>query len=195
MRSILFFLLLIFPMLAFSQVEDCEDESAKKLMMAVQKTAVSEICPNPKKVRHICMFIDGRSKDTEPNSRYKYKYQRYIHEAACVSPGDKEEIRIKKIQSMWTAFENQLICNNVQFDVPNGSVIKYAATSMFDQFIRDVISWKVNLNKVDQTDGKTVLDYVKGELDRRSVDSDSAETLRAYYQMLREAGAKHKSEL
>lgn len=192
MRSIVFLSLLIFPLFAYSQADDCADESAKKLLKAV-KTSAEETCPNPKKIRHICMFIDGRSVDTEPNTPYRFRYQRYIHEAACVKPGDKEEVRLKKIQNMWTTFESQLICNNVQFDVPNGSVIKYAVSSQFDEFIWDIIYWKVNLNKVDQTDGKTVLDYLKGEIDRRR--EDSTERLKAYYEMLREAGAKHKSEL
>lgn len=195
MRSILFFSLLIFPLLAFSQVEDCEDESAKKLLKAVQKSAETQTCPEQKKIKNICMAISERIRDKDPNSRYKYLYQRKVAEAACVDYSkDDPATANRKIQQMWKAFENQLVCDSIQFDVPRGSIVKYAINQYFDDFLDDVVAWKVNLDKVDSYDGGTVLDYLKAKIERNKENQTSV-ILKAYYDRLRKAGAKHKSEL
>lgn len=95
---------------------------------------------------------------------------------------------------MWKRFENkELICNNLQFDVSNGSAIKYAVAKLIDPLIRDVIRWKIDLNKVDETDQRTVLDYVRYRADRAT--GGATENPRHYYETLREAGAKHRHEL
>lgn len=195
MRTLFLSSFLLFSLTAFAQVEDCDNEAATKLMKAVEKAATEEICPNPKKIRLLCMYIHDRSEEPE-ESKYRYTYQKVIHEAACVKSDDKKTVRFKKIQDMWKKLEDQLICNNTQFSVPNGNVIKYAATTMFDEFINDVIYWGVDLNKVDKTDGRTVLDYLKDSIERaKKGQPATAKTLQEYYDMLREAGAKHKSEL
>lgn len=195
MRSIFFLSLLFVSLASFAQEEDCADDQAKKLMNAVKKTATEEpasACPNPKKVKNLCMFIDGRTVDSD--NKFKFKYQKQIQEASCVTDSDNKETKNKKIQAMWAKFENQLICNNLQFDVPNGNVIKYAANSLFDEFIYDVSLWKVNLNKVDETDGRTVLDYLKYKIELKK-GTPLAEKLQHYYKVLKDAGAKHKNEL
>ncbi len=117
-------------------------------------------------------------------------------EAACVdSENDSVEVRNEKIGRMWKAFENkELVCNSLQFDVPNGNIIKYAAMMNFDTFIRDVIRWNVNLNKVDAFDGRTLLDYLSFHIERTK-GGEIEKKLKYYYGILRKAGAKHKSEL
>ena len=152
-------------------------------------------CPNPKKLRGLCNYVGDLTKDSEPQGRYEYSYQRRILEAACVDINkDSEEEISRKIAKVWKENEDTLICNNTQFDVGNGSIIKYGVISGFDHFVFDMAQWKVNLNKVDESDGRTVLDYVKYHLERAK-GTTSERKLKLYYSSLKRAGAKHRSEL
>lgn len=154
-------------------------------------------CPNAEKLDQFCSSVGGIEPDDEVTNgpKYRYYYQRQVFEASCVNPGDPVDVRNRKIAQMWKRFENkELICNNLQFDVSNGSVIKYAVAKLIDPFIRDVIRWQVDLNKVDQTDNRTVLDYVQFHAERGK-GGPLEPKLRSYYNLLRQAGAKHRHEL
>lgn len=154
-------------------------------------------CPNAEKLDQFCSSVGGIEPDDEVTSgpKYKYYYQRQVHEAACVLPDDPVQVRNRKIAQMWKRFENkELVCNNLQFDVANGNVMKYAAGRLIDPFIRDVIRWQVDLNKVDATDNRTVLDYVQVHAERAKGGAIEPK-LRHYYEILRKAGAKHRHEL
>ncbi len=198
MRSAIITLFLFTTLAVKAQEEDCEDKTinALKPVMAVAAVAQEEtLCPNPKKLRGMCMLIDSKEKDPNPQGRFVYKYQRKFLEAACVDVRkDSEEEISKKISSVWKENEATLICNNTKFDVANGSVIKFAANLKFDEFMIDMTIWKVNLNKVDEMDGRTVLDYLKTQIERNK-GMASEPVLQGYYNMLKKAGAKHKLEL
>lgn len=197
MRVLLFLSLLTATFLVqANEHEDCDNEPGKKLMKAVKAQEQAE-CPNPKKIRTLCMYVADLAEDTYEGEgrKFKYGYTRKIMEAACVDiEKDSKEVRAQKISQMWKQLESKLICNSVQFDIPNGNIIKYAAIRGIDPFIWDIIDWKVNLNKVDETDGRTVLDYIQYHIDRLK-EGAIVNQLKIYYKELRKAGAKHKSEL
>jgi len=154
-----------------------------------------EPCFNPAALKNICMTIESRSKDPNPQGQYIYKYHRMIMDAACVDfANDSEEVRYQKIRRMWLKYEDRLICNSVKFDTVDGSIIKYAVSSKFDDFISDVTYWGVNLNKVGETDKMTVLDYIYKEI-KRNEGSSIAGRLQKYFDQVRAAGGKFASEL
>ncbi len=158
-------------------------------------TEVPAVCPNPKKLRGLCMFVD--SKEREPNSqgRFVFKYQKRLLEAACADPiKDSEEEIGRKIAKLWKDNEAILICNNTKFDVANGNIIKFAVNVKFDHFLIDLAHWKIDFNKVDETDGRTTLDYLALQVEKNK-GLPQEDVLKSYYAMLRKAGAKHKSEL
>lgn len=147
------------------------------------------------KLRGLCSTVSERGKDPNPQGRYTWRYQRKILEASCVDVAtDSEELIAQKVSKMWKENEETLICNNTQFDVSNGNLIKFAVTVNFDEFILDAADWKVNFNKVDKTDGRTVLDYVQSAIDQ-SKNQPIEKKFRDYYRILRKAGAKHRAEL
>ena len=141
------------------------------------------------------MLIDSKEKDPNPQGHFVYKYQRKFLEAACVDVNkDSEAVIAQKISKVWKENESTLICNNTKFDVGNGNIIKFAVNLKFDSFITDMTYWKVNLNKVDETDGRTVLDYIKDQIESNK-GLVSEHVLQGYYNQLKKAGAKHRVEL
>ena len=158
-------------------------------------TEVPNVCPNPKKLRGLCMFVSSKEEDPNPQGRFVWKYQRKLLEAACADPAkDSEEVIGRKISKLWKENESTLICNNTKFDVANGNILKFAVNLKFDEFLIDATHWKVNLNKVDEMDGRTLLDYVQAQIERNN-GLPAEPTLKQYYVMLKKAGAKHRVEL
>lgn len=191
------FLLMLSSLFAavHAQDADCETNTESKLkpMIAVAKAAADEVtCPNRAKLKNLCTMVSGRMKDS--SGKNKYLYQTKFQEAACIQSSDSEEQKNQKIREAWTKYESDLKCNSTQFDVMDGSLIKYSVSYRFDEFIDEVIKWKINLNKVDETDGRTPLDYIKYHIEKNKGNA-LEEKFQIYYDKLKAAGAKHKSEL
>ena len=149
-------------------------------------------CPNRKKLRNLCMMIGDHMPD--PKTPEKYMYETRLFQAGCVNEGDSEEVIREKIRVAWNTYEDDLKCTNTMFDVSDGHLLKYAVVSYFDDFLDDAVRWKVNLNKVDAADNRTVLDYIKYHMEKSKGGALELK-LKSYYDKLRAAGAKHKSEL
>lgn len=95
---------------------------------------------------------------------------RVIHEAACADPKtETEEVVRRKIQKMWSLYEDHFHCSTFTFNVSAGSAMKYAAHR------------------------RTLLDYVKDEMSRTGKVGERK--YKSYYTRLRKAGAKHRREL
>lgn len=199
---LLSFLLLITPVFAKKTKppvvkENCDTEGAvvnhsKNVTAVMQKL---NLCPNYENLKSLCALVGEQSEDPDSNSPNLYLYQTKVFEGACVNiEKDNKEVVKKKIQALWAKFEDKLICDSPLFNSPQGSVIKYAVSRKFEPFLEDVVQWGVNLNRIDPIDQQTVLDYVKNEMVR--VKGTSMEVkMKAYYQILRNGGAKHKAEL
>lgn len=184
---------------AFAKVtaaESCEKEpelvtQAKELVDAL--TEVPGGCAKAEKLDNLCVDIAERVE--EPiESPFAYRYERLVHEAACADPEkDSEDLINRKIQSMWVKLDPK--CNNANFDVPRGSVLKYSILTRNYDFISLAAEiWKVNLNAIDPSDNRTLLDYIQKEAERNK--GTKAETiLKGYYKTLRDLGAKHRNEL
>lgn len=199
MRTTLLIFFVVYSFAGFAQTPSpggllCDDQvnPIVKTVLSAQTAG----CPNWNKIKDICVDISNKSSDPNPIARnLRFTYQRKVYEAACVDVQKDDQATInRKVSAMWANFENKLTCNNLQFDVNNGSVIKFAAVSNFDPFIYDMIKWKVNLNKVDAGDNRTLLDYV--DFHRKKNKGNALEsTLNDYYNELKDAGAKHLQEL
>jgi hypothetical protein len=173
-------------------------ESAKAYDFFAQ-TALSD-CPIPEKVRNICLYFTTGEKDPKPlHPRYRFLYQRQLLEAACVSPteaGD-DEIVSQKMSHMWEQLNRLLVCSGANFEVHNGSLLKYGVGATADPgpFVSSIIRWKINLNIPDPADdNRTLLDYLQSQINRNR-NTSLGPILQRYYDRLRAAGGKHKSEL
>lgn len=122
-------------------------------------------------------------------------YRRKLSEISCVDLGkDSDAMVSAKISTSWRehrAFEAR---NPNAFVEKRLNLIKIAVDHHYDTFIRDALAWGVDVNYVDSLDGLTVLDYVQRRL-KASRDKADKNKLLGYYQLLKETGAKHQSEL
>lgn len=134
--------------------------------------------------KELCSAIEQKTKD-ETDSYYNYVYDRLIEEAACVTEDDKKVEIAKKVNSAWNMQIKSISCRG------GLNILKIAVEEKFNVFIEDATkTWKVDLNHIDEVDGKTVLDFVQDAL-TKDINTDNEKTLRKYYEMIRFAGGVH----
>ena len=142
-----------------------------------------------------CTAVDSKEMEPRPtHDTVVYQYQTMLYEAAGVTPQYSTEVAYERTRAFLDANAGSLVCNMVNFNPRNGNVYKLAVARQADGFIDDALdNWHVDLNQVDATDRKTVLDYIT---DRRATAGPTyARILDRYYARFRAAGARHASEL
>lgn len=197
MKLLLMSFLLLSSLAVNAQDADCDETTPKEVKTALKaaKMVDKPICMDEKKLGRICSYVNSRSADRTPGTTLKYNYQRHILDAACVDLSkDSEAVIAEKVSAMWANYQDGFKCSNLKFEVTKGSVLKFASVLLFEEYLDDMIRWKVDLNVVDKTDDRTVLDFIKNKIER-SKGLGIDKTYEHYYQKLRKAGAKHKSEL
>lgn len=152
-------------------------------------------CADASKLEKICLAITDKTAAPD-ESPLQYRYEEKLYAAACADPKrDSPAVVAKKIRFMWGKLTPNLRCARVDFDVSNGSILKYAVRmKAFDLIDQAAKTWQVDLNVVDSSDRRTLLDYVQKEMDRNRGTS-LEDVLRNYYELLRGHGARHLSEL
>ncbi|GGH06761.1 hypothetical protein [Pedobacter zeae] len=152
---------------------------------------------NLKQMQHICLIVGDWTAADQQDKRFKYLYQQRFYLAAKVDTlKDSPETIAEKISKMWNIYQQTgyTSCNASTFDVRDGNLLKYAVADKFEDFLQDAIKWKLDLNKIDSSDGMTLLDYIDDNL-LRAKGSAFESTYKKYHDMFRKAGAKYKKEL
>lgn len=173
------------PFISHAQ-EDCPPDKspAAKLIQKVKG------CPNNVDIKGLCDVIrSGQEEDAESDNFYVY--ETIIYNASCVTSSTPPAEKAKKIQAFWDKYGKDIQCFNLGFN--GGSPVKYAAYQKFDSFIDDFIKWKLPadyLNRRDKTDGKTVLDFIRDEM-QKTKSAAANQKLQRYYDKLKAVGAKH----
>ena len=169
------------------------------LLALLPFAALAQQCPNGERLANICMTMSSMSRDAGG----ELNYQKLVMQAACVADSGDEATTSRKVQQMWSRYQDKLVCSNTRFDVQDGSMLKFAVSMRNEDFLFDAACmWKVDLNRIDPSDGRTVLDYTFDEYIQHQ-DSVIGKTLKSYYDLLRhgcEGGrktivARHRDEL
>lgn len=149
--------------------------------------------PNPK---HFCGDVGSKSLYKGDDANFAYVFEKVMFESACADVENMSEKELaQKLSVWWDLYKDKLLCDSLEFNVPNGSVFKQAINGKITAFVDDAIYYKFDLNFVDKADDRTVLDYTRDEIKKHSETSEIRKVLEGYYNKLRNAGAKHKSEL
>ena len=130
-----------------------------------------------------------------PRGAGMYMYEEMVHTEAGVDPGDGPDQVREKIQQFWLNNRDQLACQQLGFSVIRGNVAKLAFERSSNHVINDFIRrWNLDLNFIDPADGKSVLDYVEGELEKSR--GTSAEPIwQRYRDLLVRFGAMRSADL
>ena len=170
---------------------------------AAQEASLPDLESRTRAMRNICMVIGDHMASHprydppghgEAGTTFQYLYEQKVFAAAGVAPGADPEERNRRIRAMFADDLPSFHCTNTQFDVPRGHIFKFAVASAFDDFLDDLVKWGVDLNPVDESDGRTVLDYIEYHMDKSRGGALEAK-FKTYYDRLRAAGARHAREL
>jgi hypothetical protein len=145
----------------------------------------------------LCDNVYGRMlvRDSAGNSTRTYYYQAIFGSEAGVEEGDSPEVARQKIQDWWRTTGQFHTCTPNGFIDGGGSLLKLALHRSFRDFVDDAtVRWKLELNHVGEADGRTVLDYIASEMERKQGTTIHA-TLRNYYGQFEAAGAKRRRDI
>jgi hypothetical protein len=111
-----------------------------------------------------------------------------------VNKDDEKTINLK-VHNLWVHCEGEIYYESTNFNVSRGNFLKMSAYRSFTPFLdRAVYDWYFPLNKIDDIDGRTTLDYIQNEIEKNK-GQPNEKPLQSYYDLLKKAGAKHKFEL
>lgn len=150
-----------------------------------------------KHLRNIALWVGGFNEaQPDPSHNFRYEWQVKFARAAQAQGEIDTPEEIERLQRIWRRFEEKGLfdVSSVQFDVQNGSLLKYAAVRLNRAFVAFAAEYKLGLTNVDADDGRTILDYLEYHIGRTKGTS-LADAYREYYELLRKAGAKHRREL
>ncbi|MCL9998178.1 MAG: hypothetical protein NBV68_02250 [Erythrobacter sp.] len=153
--------------------------------------------PSDDFVGGLCAAVESKVLENAPSyNQVTYLYQQFIAEASGVQFTDSSEQYNSKIATWLNANMPTLLCNTSNFNPRNGNILKLAVARQNNSFINDaILNWKIDLNQIDATDGKTVLDYIEDRKASSGTTSAFGKTLQRYWEKFRAAGAKRASEL
>lgn len=181
MKKIISIALIIIPLMVFAQ-------EAKEINLDCKP-----VLPN---VKHFCGAVATKGPYAGSDGNFDYTFQEVMYKAACIDVETMNDKEIgERLRLWWDLYKDKLLCDSIQFNVTYGSVFKYAISGGVTAFIEEAIYYKLDLNFVDKGDNRTVLDYTRDELKKHGEDSAIGKTLQEYYTKLKNAGAKHRSEL
>lgn len=139
----------------------------------------------------VCYAVSNKAEDKDHPERQPM-YRSVLYKVAGVDPArDHEGLVRRKMQTWWQRYGDLVECGSTP-SFGGKSLLKLATEHDNSQFLNDVVTtWQLPLNKVDMSDGWTVLDYLQDRLDARPEDYRIA----PMYSQLRHAGALHRAEL
>ncbi|MFD1191977.1 tetratricopeptide repeat protein [Phenylobacterium conjunctum] len=146
-------------------------------------------------VVELCAGVENQTMELEPRNPFIfYSYENELADAAGVFESDSEAVMDGKIGRLLDANMPRLLCNSINFNPNNGNILKLSIARKSDGFIDSALTrWKLNLNQVDEVDGRTVLDYIEARA--ASEQPRFRPIYDNYAKRFRAAGAKSRTEL
>lgn len=159
-------------------------------------------CPEPtkKQFQSVCQNIW----DKEPydgSGPIGYAFQEDLWKMSCADiEKDSKEIAWKKIECMWNKYREKFRCYFHSDSVANEkNILKFSIDSGFTVLISEFVKHNFDVNFKDPADNKTVLDFLKDQINIISnsppVNEAKIIEYRRLYNKLLTIGAKHAKDL
>lgn len=158
-------------------------------------------CPEPTKQQFtsVCQAIWDKEM-YEGSGPFGYVYQELLWKISCANPNESLELAKIKIQCMWNKYGQNFRCYNTMSVANERNIAKYSVDSGFTVFISEAVKkYNLDMNFKDPADGKTVLDFLKDQIEIISntppVDETKIVEYKRLYNMLKTYGVKHAKDL
>ena len=160
-------------------------------------------CPEPTRndFMRVCEAI-YEGKIAPEGSKLSYVYQVELYRLACADPErDTQEEAYAKIRCLWDKYAPSFRCFNYPTSLATDkNVLKFSLETGNTAFLMEAIKrYQLDLNVIDPADGETILDFVRESMERIQntppVDDAKLAFYERVYDLLRQKGAKHISEI
>jgi hypothetical protein len=126
-------------------------------------------CPEPERVDYAKICSYTRDKKLAPEeSSLDYLFEEILLKMSCVDlKNDSRETIIQKVNCMWNKHRTKFACDSLEFNVPNGNVLKFTMNFNFPDFIYWVGNkYNLDFTFIDPADGKTIIQYLDEEISK-----------------------------
>ena len=157
--------------------------------------------PTAEQFSNVCVSIYQKSRAHFPDSGASFSYKENIWKMSCVRPNDSKEVIVEKLQCMWNKYRELFRCYGYPTSIASDmNVIKFSLDTGFTPFIYESVKKnKLDMNFIDPTDGKTILDFVQERTIYISnsfpIDVPKLEEYKRIYILLKDNGAKHAKDI
>jgi hypothetical protein len=187
---------------AAEQHEECAtDDTVKAQASALLKVAEkieADGCPAPKPTDYkaFCDSIAAKEKPLGNDQKlFDFAYEKRLMTLSCADvEKDGLEIATSKVGRMWSKYNKSFKCQSTEFNVPKGSVLKFALTHNFTPFLETIVStYNLDINFIDPEDKRNLMDYLNDEL-QSTISSQGpshprVKVLKEYKVLLEDLGA------
>jgi hypothetical protein len=166
--------------------------------VAQAQSPATSLAPRPTRanVTLLCNNISTRRKDEDENSDFLYQFEKTLWEISGARPGvDTKGTAESRVAAMWSAYHDDFICDTA--GLKNGTILEYAVFNEFEPFLSVAVDYGIDLNVRNPATGKTVLDYLREQLDRATrLGTQEEKGLRSMFGLLTAKGhAKYSADL
>ena len=123
-------------------------------------------CPEPERVDYAKICSYTRDKKIAKEESLNYLFQEILLKMSCVDlKNDSQETIIQKVNCMWNKYKTKFACDSLEFNVPNGNVLKFTLNFNFPDFVYYMGDYyNVDFMFIDPADGKTIIQYLDEEI-------------------------------
>lgn len=149
-------------------------------------------CPEPSQdqVARVAVMISSRAESDHDELIYRFEEELWL--LSCADPeSDNSEVAVARINKMWNKYGKEMAVHGVLAASGGKNILKYMAEKQL--LTRMLNEYKVDVNFIDPADGKTVLDFVKHQIDIMEQKPDPVDV--ELYKYLVNYGAKTAGEL
>lgn len=160
--------------IAGAQPADCETGSKfeKNLSELENVAEIAEECPAPTKQQFEAVCVSGYDRhEVKEDSQLRFGFQEHFWKMSCADPEkDTIETAKPKIQAMWNKNKENFKCTgNSEFYASGLNITKFSLDTGFSTFMIDAVKkFNLEMNFIDPTDKKTVMDFIQDEIERYS---------------------------
>ena len=125
-------------------------------------------CPAPERVDYAKISRYIRDKEKSLEASLTFLFEEHLLKMSCVDlKNDTRETIIQKVNCMWNIYKTKFACDSLEFNVPNGNVLKFAMNFNFPDAIYLLVDhYGLDVTFIDPADGLSFIGYLDQEISK-----------------------------